>query len=423
MARLSRKLRVCKCVGTVGCALVLAAFVFSGWRQLSFVWPRKQYLHSVWLSEGSIGYGRLTGAPWHLAGWYLWPLENPGWPQSSHGMLPSYGRYGADIGANFPLWIPYLAMFVPTLLLWRRDRRKPRAGLCPYCGYDLTGNVSGVCPECGSAISENQRVLLARPPIEEKCAAASSSPQPVPARRDDGVGHAATPAGRTLARAVRRLVRTVSLGVCTLTGGILLGLLTLSYVGSGGVKALRWPGMSPERRLMLEDLASCHLSITREAFAGYCWSPAVDERNHFLIHVTLGRICVSWRREHYPPLKANPRRHWSIGGLTYDLYDIHHLTMGLTGEPIWDKGWFASDHWVTAPLWLPVLALLSYPLLAIVSYMRRRRRPRAGACRSCGYDLTGNVSGVCPECGSAVNEERRTRPAHPGGIDEGKGLQ
>jgi hypothetical protein len=26
----------------------------------------------------------------------------------------------------------------------RRDR-----GLCPHCGYNLTGNVSGTCPECG----------------------------------------------------------------------------------------------------------------------------------------------------------------------------------------------------------------------------------------------------------------------------------
>ena len=31
--------------------------------------------------------------------------------------------------------------------------------------------------------------------------------------------------------------------------------------------------------------------------------------------------------------------------------------------------------------------------------------PRCGRtrrCRVCGYDLTGNRSGVCPECGSAV---------------------
>ena len=30
--------------------------------------------------------------------------------------------------------------------------------------------------------------------------------------------------------------------------------------------------------------------------------------------------------------------------------------------------------------------------------LRRGRRPLSGHC-PCGYDLTGNVSGVCPECG------------------------
>ncbi len=28
-------------------------------------------------------------------------------------------------------------------------------GTCPYCGYNLTGNVSGVCPECGTAVQEH----------------------------------------------------------------------------------------------------------------------------------------------------------------------------------------------------------------------------------------------------------------------------
>jgi hypothetical protein len=27
-------------------------------------------------------------------------------------------------------------------------------------------------------------------------------------------------------------------------------------------------------------------------------------------------------------------------------------------------------------------------------------------CRNCGYDLTGNVSGICPECGNAVRDPR-----------------
>ena len=30
--------------------------------------------------------------------------------------------------------------------------KPPRTGVCPICGYDLTGNVSGRCPECGRKI-------------------------------------------------------------------------------------------------------------------------------------------------------------------------------------------------------------------------------------------------------------------------------
>jgi len=34
---------------------------------------------------------------------------------------------------------------------------------------------------------------------------------------------------------------------------------------------------------------------------------------------------------------------------------------------------------------------------------RRRNRPKPrGHCQSCGYNLTGNVSGICSECGQAI---------------------
>jgi hypothetical protein len=35
------------------------------------------------------------------------------------------------------------------------------------------------------------------------------------------------------------------------------------------------------------------------------------------------------------------------------------------------------------------------------------RRRRKGLCTECGYDLTGNVSGKCPECGVHVNPKAR----------------
>jgi len=56
------------------------------------------------------------------------------------------------------------------------------------------------------------------------------------------------------------------------------------------------------------------------------------------------------------------------------------------------------------PLWAVALqsALITVcaTLLASVALsLRKRRRKR---CRTCGHDLTGNVSGRCPECGEPI---------------------
>ena len=50
------------------------------------------------------------------------------------------------------------------------------------------------------------------------------------------------------------------------------------------------------------------------------------------------------------------------------------------------------------PLWIPLLVIGS----ATILLWRRDRRFPPGHCRECGYDLTGNTSGVCSECGVAV---------------------
>jgi hypothetical protein len=54
------------------------------------------------------------------------------------------------------------------------------------------------------------------------------------------------------------------------------------------------------------------------------------------------------------------------------------------------------------PCWMPSLLLAGYPAITFARWRARRRRRRAGRCAKCGYDLTGNVSGVCPECGNKV---------------------
>ena len=59
-----------------------------------------------------------------------------------------------------------------------------------------------------------------------------------------------------------------------------------------------------------------------------------------------------------------------------------------------------------------VIGLLNVPatglavFAAIGCWRELRRVPtlRPGICFNCGYDLTGNISGVCPECGTAEGQ-------------------
>lgn len=58
----------------------------------------------------------------------------------------------------------------------------------------------------------------------------------------------------------------------------------------------------------------------------------------------------------------------------------------------------ASCWYVGVPLWLPFLAAA----LPTGVLWHRDRRPPPGHCQACGYNLTGNTSGVCPECGEPI---------------------
>ncbi len=47
-------------------------------------------------------------------------------------------------------------------------------------------------------------------------------------------------------------------------------------------------------------------------------------------------------------------------------------------------------------------AAVLFPILYGPRIVRRWIRCKRGLCLKCGYDLTGNVSGVCPECGEKI---------------------
>jgi hypothetical protein len=71
--------------------------------------------------------------------------------------------------------------------------------------------------------------------------------------------------------------------------------------------------------------------------------------------------------------------------------------LGVAGSP-WVIGvacWFAA-----------MAVVLGFNCLRVRPYRRFLRAELhargVAICRQCGYDLTGNVSGVCPECGAAI---------------------
>ena len=69
------------------------------------------------------------------------------------------------------------------------------------------------------------------------------------------------------------------------------------------------------------------------------------------------------------------------------------------------RGYIVAVRRASIPLWVVIvssaglgLGLTAVPLL--IRSLRAWRRRAVGHCPTCGYDLTGNVSGRCPECGT-----------------------
>jgi hypothetical protein len=72
----------------------------------------------------------------------------------------------------------------------------------------------------------------------------------------------------------------------------------------------------------------------------------------------------------------------------------------------------AAQAGVEAPSWMVILLTGLYPTVLTVRWFRRARR-LPSECPKCRYDLTGNVSGICPECGTPVEAATLAMSAPP----------
>ena len=138
-----------------------------------------------------------------------------------------------------------------------------------------------------------------------------------------------------------------------------------------------------------------------------------------LVTILLGVLLVvgsGWRRY---SITANETV-WI--GSTSAAITVHYCVYGPPEIPRMDKSQgfghsFLGFEYKRTALWTPegtsrrtiykmpsvmVLIVAVYPAVAFIrGPLRRYRRKKRGLCIRCGYDLEGNVSGVCPECGGA----------------------
>lgn len=133
-------------------------------------------------------------------------------------------------------------------------------------------------------------------------------------------------------------------------------------------------------------------------------------------------------RHMYVPIIAQPLSYYEI---RWGVFDFHASIFGRTPNPIIKPEWHSQlkslDVWadwtnlsaygiqlprvsisssngyirVSGRIPLPFLLLVFAIPTALLWY--RDHGSQRGCCRICDYNLTGNTSGVCPECGTPIS--------------------
>ncbi len=145
--RRSRLRRVLKWAGLVVCVLIVAAWCVS-----LFSSDAHRIVGDYWIE---LNCGAVEFIDWnkHKAAHYgllgKWHYGGPLSVRERSGLVrPNRSILGLAAGVLIPLWMPLVAVGLPTALLWYRDRRPPK-GHCQTCGYNLSGLPEPRCPECG----------------------------------------------------------------------------------------------------------------------------------------------------------------------------------------------------------------------------------------------------------------------------------
>lgn len=159
------------------------------------------------------------------------------------------------------------------------------------------------------------------------------------------------------------------------------------------------------RRLLLASIGTVITSVLLVAWVasgqldfGYAYWPGTPKEGYY--QACFSRGLVELCHGHHRSLE--PRSSWFC-------YDEEECQWSWT--PIIEKDVEPLHYSVTVALWVPFV-LIAIPTAILWCPIRRRFPPHC--CQQCGYDLTGNVSGICPECGAEaarIGQEDSSGPA------------
>ena len=312
--------------------------------------PFGEYADSnIWLKDGSLTWD--------------WATPGDGEPSSLHcqqcwtGMtwssLLDFDWLYYDMGNLKELIVDYgtvafvgLLGFVLAAALRFALRRRGASYGCQNCGYDLTGNATGRCPECGATISNG---------TQRNSNAATQRKNP--ARFD--IISCLSFIGSIWAASYAAALYPV------LAAWLLFALIT---------RRVR----THRERLAL--IFAVTIVATLPIIGWVAYAGDVSGNAYF------GVAPVKYRQ---------PPRELFIGPVNF----IARLDWG--AQP-WPELRRRGNDWdLDVPLWPLAFMLWGIALWYCRAGARRTALQQSGHC-ACGYDLTGNVSGRCPECGKPV---------------------
>lgn len=175
---------------------------------------------------------------------------------------------------------------------------------------------------------------------------------------------------------------------------LLLFFATLTFWGRslGHFGSTIW--MRPQRYVELQDV---------DGVLGLEWA-----RDNWSRPPAPGRGVYGWFSWRSPLPPGRDRASLQTPSFNRFGFGFHEVRTIAPAPGIWQVG-KRRLFIVYLPYWLFAVITAVLPLRWLAARLRQRTRNRDGYCASCGYNLTANITGICPECGATVGEARTRR--------------